>query len=508
MSKRTVPHIAARRTDTFRSRLAARFARVSRKSATLRVIYVTLAGAPSWSKRDVQAFSEEGYKGNPYMYAACEQINRGAAEPPPVLYRMRKGSRAERAYKDTYDMYMALDGFSPKKWSKQAAMQQVVRAVAGRMSVVTGLHPSLARRLAIKSLAGGNSGELEEIHSHPILDLLARPNGWYQTNYSEFVKAYQLSLSLAGEAFTEPIGARGTDNAPQELYVLPPHLMRPVRGSENHPIAEWSVSGRRVGLTYSPDPMETDLFFDKFYDPVNPLRGLAPVEAAMRSIDLNNMARLWNFRHMKHAGVPPGLVTGEFDEAGGQDIKDEYEEQTTGDNVGRIVTIGGTDLKYHQLSMDAAKLQWGDVLKLSAREVAIIFSTPPETLGDSENKTYSNYKEARLALYHEGILPRIDFQYRAWNASWVTRFGDDLMLDYDSDQMFAIQDDIRQAYERLDKAGFMTLNEKRAAAFLPTVVGGDVIFVPINMIPLEAATDTAALAAHTEFITKALGLEA
>jgi hypothetical protein len=116
----------------------------------------------------------------------------------------------------------------------------------------------------------------------------------------------------------------------------------------------------------------------------------------------------------------------------------------------------------------------------------------------------SNYGQARSALYHESILPLCDFMFQSFNSTWLRRFGDDLLLDYDSDQIFAIQEDLKMAYERLSQATFLTINEKRIAVGYPGVDGGDVILVPLTSVPLEAVSDTATLAAHWGYIQKVL----
>jgi HK97 family phage portal protein len=432
------------------------------------------------------------------------------AEPPPILYRVRPGSKIEKAYKSEYGYERSLKGFSSKPWSLSGAAQQSIGFRSSRIMRMTGTTPSLAKRVAVKQLAF--EGELEEVISHPILDLLSRPNGWYQTSYVEFVHAWGLSMLLAGEIFTEPITNASEGKAPDQLFVLPAHRMRPGRGTEANPIPKWFQTGRSSdSWTYSPDPMETEIFFNKLYDPINPLRGLSPMEATVRSVDLNNQARAWNLTFLQNAAVPPALVTGEFDAPGAEAIREEYSENLAGaSNAGNIITLSGKNLKYEQLSMDAAKLMWGDVIEMTAKEVAIVFGVPPEILGDSSNKTYSNYQEARLALYQDRILPACDFMFSSWNSSWVRRFGEEnLVLDYDTDQILAIAADVQKIYDRLKSASFLTFNEKREAVGYPRTDGGDVILIPITMIPLDMVSegDVDGLKSHIAYVAKMLASE-
>lgn len=509
MKTSTVTQVRTRPGNNILHRLGSMLMRLGRKSRTFRNAINIGFGGPIWSKSDLQLFAREGYKGNPYVYSACDALVKGMAEPPPVLFRVKRDSKIERAFKSGYNLAGSIKGFSSKNWSLQTAANQAIRIKSNQISAMTGAAPSVARGIACKQLA--LVGELEVITSHPILDLLARPNGWYQTCYGEFVTAWGLSMLLAGEIFTEPVGEKGDEKAPNELYVLPAHEMTPERGTPDNPIPSWRFrGGRSTEFTYSPDPMETDIYFNKLYDPINPLRGLSPVEAAVRSIDLNNEARGWNLAFLKNAGIPPALVTGEFDDVGAGAIQEAWDEEVAGPrNPGRLVTLSGKNLSYHQLSMDNAKLMWADMINLTAREVSIVFGVPPEILGDSSNKTFSNYQEARLALYQDRILPLTDFMYGSWNSTWVKRFGDDLILDYDAEQIVAIASDVKTTYERLKLADFITINEKRRLTGFEDVDGGDVIFVPLTVVPLEIAAegDLEGLSGHRDILFKLLERE-
>ena len=462
------------------------FQRLGRKSQTFRAVTNYVWGGPSWSARDVAAFAREGYAGNPYVYAAINAVVQGLSEGPPVLYRVRGGSKIERRVKEAYGLEAGARGISKAPHSlRQAAENQI--GIMARKHIKQGVHPTYARRMAIKRLVAAD--ELEEIESHPVLDLLKHPNGWMQRSYTDLTQAFGLSLLLAGEVFTEPKGNRDAKGEPSEIYILPAHEFEAERARIDNPIPGWLYRGRSVRFMYSPDPQETEIFFDKLYDPINPIRGLSPMSAALRSVDLNNEARAFNLAYMRNNGVPAALVTGQFNEEQAAFIRRQMEEQAASSSAGRVLTLSGEGLQYKQLSMDAAKLKWGDVLTMTAKEVAIVFGVPPEILGDSTNKTYSNYAEARLALYQDCILPLCDRMFDAWNSSWVRRFGEDIMLDYDTDQILAVQADIEAVYGRLEGANFLTINEKREAVGYEDVPGGDVLWVPLTQVPLEVAVD-------------------
>lgn len=463
-----------------KSRIRAVIQLFARKSRTFQRMYLNISGAPEWSSNDVKAFVKEGYFGNPYVYAALNKISTAMGEAPPILFRIKGGSKMERDYDEAYGMDTALKMRSAKKWSRSQCAEQHIGSLTARYMNVSGCSKAIGRRLAIKALVA--SDELEQLSSHPILDLLHRPNGFYQTTYTEFVHAWSLSMLIAGECFTEPVG----DGEPTELYILPVKSVRSMKGSKENPLPGF-IFGTNTNFVYSPDPKETEIFFSKFYDPLHPTRGLAPMNAAIRSVDLNNAARKYNFEYMHNSGIPPAIITGEFKDEQRQAFQDDLDENMNGpENAGRVLAMAGKNMQYHQLSMDAAKLQWGDVLTMSAKEVAIVWNVAPELIGDNANKTYNNFAEARLSLYQDNIIPFMMMMYQHWNQSWVKRFDEDVILDFDADQILAIADDLAKVYERLDKIIWLTWNEKRTATNWPGLgPEGDIFLVPLNLVPLS-----------------------
>lgn len=460
------------------------FTRILRKSRSFQYVYQLGFGAPRWSSRDYEEFSEEGYRGNPYVYAAVNALVDACSVPPVLLYRVRETGAVEKALDRAYSSRER-----HRIATKEVAARSLIRKHAALLQRQTGAPAYMARRMAIKSMV--EAGELQEIDAHPALDLLNRPNGYYQLSYADLVAATVTSLSLAGKVFVEPIAPQTGENrgVPRELYVHPPRAFELEKPRDGNPLPGFRMRGSDLRFVYDPDPIKTEMFYYRYYNPDNPVEGLSPLEAAARSLKLNNEARAYNLSYMQNGGVPPGILTGKFTAEQAAMIQEQYQDQVAGSrNAGKPMVFGGEDMNYHVLGIDAQKMLWGDVLRLTAREVALVFNVP-DVLVDSERKTFSNYGEARTALYQDAALPLLDFIYNNWNASWLKRFGTDLILDYDTDQVPALQEDMSKMYERIQKADFLTINEKRGALGWEDIDGGDVILVPNTMMPLEVAVE-------------------
>jgi len=217
---------------------------------------------------------------------------------------------------------------------------------------------------------------------------------------------------------------------------------------------------------------------------------MSPIEAAARSVDQNNESRAWNVALLQNSARPPGALVAEqeLQEEQFNRLKEQIKEQYSGaKNAGRPLLLeGGLDWK--EMGLSPADMHWLEGLKLSAREIAIAFGVPPELIGDTANKTYSNYKEARQAFYTETVLPLMDWIRNELNNWLVPKFGDDrIYIDYDRDEIEALQEDRAAVWEKAMEAvkiGVLTPNEARLLLGYEEVPGADTLMVPGNMMPL------------------------
>lgn len=95
-------------------------------------------------------------------------------------------------------------------------------------------------------------------------------------------------------------------------------------------------------------------------------------------------------------------------------------------------------------------------------------------LGIPGDNTYSNYQEANRVFWRQSVLPlarRIGCALTHWLSPV---FGENLILTADTDKIEALNADRATLWERVSKAPFLTVNEKRLAAGYGPIEGGDV----------------------------------
>ncbi len=326
-------------------------------------------------------------------------------------------------------------------------------------------------------------GEDTEIESHPLLDLWNKPNPKQGgTKFRESTIAY---LMIEGNSYIEAAGPNNPNKPPLELYPLRPDRINILPGDKQFLVLgyEYEIGGRKAIFK------QEEVLHLLMFDPLDDWFGMSPLKAASRSVDQNNQSRSWNVSLLQNGARPPGILRTQkgLSDIQFNRIENKWQEKYSGwQNAGVPMILEG-GLEWQEMGLDPIDMAWLEGTKLSAREIAIAFGVPPEIIGDNSNKTYSNYQEARKAFYEETILPLMDW-YRDEVNSWLTvRYGDNLYLDYDRDEIEALQEDRDKVWTRVSSANWLKVNEKRSATGyddLSPEEGGDIILVKTTDTPI------------------------
>lgn len=344
---------------------------------------------------------------------------------------------------------------------------------------------------AVKLLAYERNAELSE---HPFLKVLSRPNPWQSG--PELVDALISYFKISGNGFLEAVEL---DGEIRELYALRPDRMKAIAGRRGYPMAwEYSVDGtakHRFDMDLSPG-QQLPIVHLREFNPLDDWSGMSPVEAAAFAIDVHNAAGGYNKALLDNSAAPSGALV--FD--GGEDsngtlsddqfarLKAQFSEKHTGpQNAGKPLLLEG-GLKWEAMGMSPKDLEFVTGKREAAREIALAFGVPPMLLGIPGDNTYSNYQEARAALYEETVLPLVDKVCEALS-NWVQPTYEGLRIGYDLDAVEALSPRRTAIWDRVQKADFITTDEKREAVgygeYKPTDKPGGTILVGGAMMPLD-----------------------
>jgi len=332
-----------------------------------------------------------------------------------------------------------------------------------------------------------------ELFEHPLLDTIQRPNPRH--GLAAFIEAITGFYYIAGNAYILGVGAGGKAEeereqgpAPSELYYLYPHVMTIIPGTSAFPIAAYKYfSNPSKPKEYPPE----DILQLKTFSPLDDFYGYPPLKAAAKGIDILNMALHWNMKLLQNDMKPPGAikVSGNLDPEERKNLTKMLLEEKAGyENASMPMVLEGAQ-EWMPFSINPKDADWINSIKLTLRFCCITLGIDPALMGDTEAKTYSNQKESRKALYEETTLPYMDYLRDELN-NWLTpKFGDNLVLDYNRDEIEALKEERSAVFERASKAHWLTLNEQRVMCGkdeLP-IPEADLPWLPMNLVPITAA---------------------
>jgi HK97 family phage portal protein len=298
----------------------------------------------------------------------------------------------------------------------------------------------------------------KEVDGHPLLSLLQRPNAG-QTGRELFENLYAF-LMVAGNAYAELVTL---DETPRELFALRPDRIAVVPSKAGWPESfEYSVGGQSVRM-----PRENVLHV-KMFNPTDDYYGLAPLEAAARSIDTHNSASSWNKAMLDNAARPSGalvfaagdgtLTSEQFDR-----LKTELESTYQGAaNAGRpMILEGGLDWK--EMGFSPKDMEFIEAKNIAAREIALAFGVPPMLLGIPGDNTYANFAEANRSFWRQSVVPLVSRMADGVAQLLQPYERGELRLLPDLDQVEALAPDRDALWKRVNDAGFLSADEKREA---------------------------------------------
>lgn len=260
------------------------------------------------------------------------------------------------------------------------------------------------------------TGKLDILPEHPLTDLLRdgpnTPNPIY--GLRTLKAGLMISLSVYGDGYLWKLRS-GAGRLAGFLY-LPASLVKIVAGGPFGWIShyEYRVSGQTIRIEV-PDMIHVQ----DGADPENPRHGLSRLGAALREICTVNERATFEWALLGNRGIPgaivnlkeapkgtdtaPGSRGGTVDQA--RRMKKQWQEEFTGDN--RFMVLASTlPLDVHEIAFSPNEMALDKIARLPISVICGSLNLDPMVLGlPSDEKKFSNFREARSAAYEECIIP-------------------------------------------------------------------------------------------------------
>lgn len=234
----------------------------------------------------------------------------------------------------------------------------------------------------------------------PIFDLFARPTPWFSRAQS--FAASSIHLDTSGEDFWFLSDDDGEPMAETEdgLIDLPSNLLA-VSGDcvgdqrdERGAVSTWSYQTAATGVLSRDYPASSVVHF-ACYDPSDPMRGVGPMQVALRQISVAFQLERYLESVARSGGPGAWLISKKSKVAAERERMQEEIDEASHDpeNASRIKLITG-DFELLPNPANPKDLQSIEGLKWSRDVIASIMRVPLPCIGVLENATYRNMEEA------------------------------------------------------------------------------------------------------------------
>ena len=323
----------------------------------------------------------------------------------------------------------------------------------------------------------------EAIPNHPLLQVLMAPNPLM--SWRDLVYTTQIDFSISGNTFIVPLL---TILGVGELWPVSPGSVSAVEtGRIFDPVSEWQVSTAGGVIDVEPSRM---IHMHTATD-IDGVWGISPLEAAGLSIEQQSMARRWNVSLMAN-GAKPSIVVQDprhMTSTMFEEFKARLSAGHAGPEKAGSVMVLDDGKTIATAGFNARDMDYSQGVTTSAREIAIAMGVPPELVGDSANKTYSNAQEANKEFAAHTVKPQADLFYSTLTRKLAHLYPDVGRIGYDESQIDGLKGDESSIITALTSCDFMTINEKRARLSYGPVPGGDRVLTDMSKMDINDGYD-------------------
>jgi len=294
-----------------------------------------------------------------------------------------------------------------------------------------------------------------EVETHPLLDLLNRPNE--EQAGAAFLEAAMGFWLTSGNTYVERVGVE--NRPPAELWVKRPDRMRVIPDLDNRIRGyEYEVGGRRHTFE------RWQIKHLKTWAPLDDWYGLSPIQAAARGVDVFNAGQAHNLALIQNGARPSGawVSEGRLSDAEFERFKAEVRDAVTTRHRGTPIILEG-GVTWQELGINPKDLDFLAGQQDAARQIHAAYGVHPVLTG-LQVGTFENQRQAQRALAINIILPFLDMLVGEFNEWLAPAYPGRLRLAYDRDAFPALNEDEDSLWNRSStgwRSGILTRNEAR-----------------------------------------------
>lgn len=286
------------------------------------------------------------------------------------------------------------------------------------------------------------SGKVEdrvEVTRHLALQVWNKPNPFMP--WQEFSEVGQQHAELTGETWWVVVDNPRMPGVPVELWPIRPDRMTPIPSPTDY----------LQGYLYSaPDgdkiPLQLDqVIFLRRPNPLDPYRGMGPVQALLADLDSSKYSAEWNRNFFMNSAEPGGVIEIDrrLDDAEWDEMVNRWNAQHKGvANAHRVAVIEAG--KWVPRAFTQRDMQFTELRTLTRDSIMEAFRVHKVMLGIVDDVNRSQSQVSRALFAESALVPRLERIKGAANHEFLPRFGKTTVgmeLDYESPVPASAEDD-------------------------------------------------------------------
>lgn len=333
-------------------------------------------------------------------------------------------------------------------------------------------------------LIKNSKGDTEEILSHPIIDLMDRPNPFQ--DHDEFFKITSINLNLCGDAFWFKVRNERGDVV--ELWNLRPDYVEIVKDPELFIKAYKFHKGDGTTEVLMPD----DVVHFRMPTPLSDYEGTSAIKSANVRIDTENYASLYQRDFFLNNARPDGIIKANvganLTEEQKNEIREEFERRHKGVGKNSRLAVLEGDIAYQQISISQREMDFIESLKFTRDDILVAFHMPKILVSVTDDVNRATAETGMNIFLSEMVDPQNQLLWKKINEQLVASDFDEALFFVPDQQAKKDRATVLADYESGLKNSYLTINEVRAEENRAPIEGGDVLYMPLNLVPIGGLT--------------------
>jgi HK97 family phage portal protein len=323
-----------------------------------------------------------------------------------------------------------------------------------------------------------SKGDVDEVLSHPIIELLAAPNA-FQTQ-REFIELSVAYYILSGDTFWYI--ERRANGKPIGLHNMRPDYVEVVLSNDRKSIVAYEYRDVQA-IKLRPE----DVLHFRNSDPTNPIRGVGIVRPASQRILTEKEASKYQANFFKNQGRPDvavfmdQIVTPE----GAQEARQNWMSIFGRGNGGQVGFFGNNVKDLKTLNQNPKEMDFIETQKFLRDDILTALHIP-EAIFSSKDANRANMETAETVFMKHAVVPVVEVIVDVLNHKFLSIEDPAVFFDYESpvpaDREMQLKE-VQAGYGR-----WLTRNEARELYNYEAVEDGDAFPEPMSFTPITNET--------------------